>query len=697
MSAKNLVISFVCVAVSGFASSPLSNLSRPLSFEPNRGQTDKQVQFLAHGLNYNLFLSNGEAVIVAGQDIVRMATVGSNRAVRGELVHPLPGISNYFIGNNPAKWRTNVPTYSKVRYPSVYPGVDLIYYGNQRQLEYDFVVQPGGDPRAIVVEMQERQETKSDHLPDGPWEMREPVAYQEIGGKRRPIECAFVRDRGRLRFAIGAYDRTKTLVIDPVIVYSTYLGGSGGDGAYAVALDANGSAYVTGVTGSTNFPTKDPFQAGFASAFVSKFDPAGNELVYSTYLGGSNGNSANGIAVDAGGNAYIAGSTTSTDFPTKNAFQSSLNGPNGNAFVTKLSASGCALVFSTYLGGSGNGNDLGGDSASGIALDPSGNAYIAGVTFSSDFPTKNAFEPYDPKSEKYWSSAFVAKFSTDGPLDYSTYLGGEGPSAGASDGDGGLGIAVDSSGSAYVTGYTGTDSFPLKDPFQGANGGTADGYPGTNAFVTKFSPAGNTLVYSTYLGGSIPCGACVDVDDIGTGIAVDDTGKAYVTGVAGSTDFPVKNAFQKKLKGVSSSAFVTKFDRAGTALIYSTILGGSGNGSVISDQANAIGVDSEGEAYVTGWTISTDFPTKNAFQEHNKTEGYYTAFVTKFCPVGTLLYSSYLGGSNGDFGYGIAVDSEKNAYVVGVTSSSDFPTKNPFQDSLEAPGGNAFVTKIGPN
>jgi len=344
--------------------------SRPLTFEPNLGQADSEVDSLAHGNGYTLFLAHGEAVAVLGagknspSSVIRIKPVHASRAPRADFLEPLPGTSNYFIGNDPAKWHTRVPNFSRVRYRAVYPGIDLVYYGNQRQLEYDFIVAPGADPGAISLAVDGPAEPSLDregdlvmHTAAGDLSWHKPVAYQQVNGSRKIVECGYVRTGKRLGFAIGAYDATVPLVIDPVLVYSTYLGGSGTDAATAIAVDGSGNAYLTGFTSSTDFPNKAPFQSSLKSpqfnAFVTKLDAAGEALVYSTYLGGSGVDNGTGIAVDQFGEAYAAGFTSSTDFPTKNAFQGSLKSTHGNAFLTKFAANGSGLVFSTYLGGTG--------------------------------------------------------------------------------------------------------------------------------------------------------------------------------------------------------------------------------------------------------------------------------------------------------------------------------------------------------
>jgi hypothetical protein len=679
----------------------VADYTRPLSFEPNRGQTDKQVDFLARGAGYRLFLSRGKAVMAFKNGAVRMSPVRANASPRAEALDPQSSQSNYFVSNVPGNWHTNIANYAKVRYRDVYPGVDLIYYGTQQQLEYDFVLAPGGDPNTIALQFDGRAnpvlERSGDlvmHTEAGDLRWHAPVAYQEINGARKLIACAYVREGSRLSFRLGAYDPARPLIIDPVLEYSTYLGGSFIDQAFGIAVDRDRNVYVTGFAGSTDFPTtSNGFQTarpGLGNAFVTKFDAQGN-LVYSTYLGGSNSPSGQGdqgfaIAVDAIGDAYVTGYTASTDFPTKNAFQKTLKSLQQNAFVTRLDAAGNELVYSTYLGGS----SFGGDQGNGIAVDADDNAYVTGFSFSADFPTKNAFQ----ENLKGGRNAFITKLDAAGcALLYSTYLGGSG-------GDQGNAIAVDADHNAYVTGFTLSADFPTKNAFQNKLRGQCSDC--TNVFVTKFDMDGDSLVYSTYLGGtSMP-----DFAEAGNAIAVDAHGHAYVTGATNSIDFPTKNAFQRELKAQSGNAFVTKFDADGDSLIYSTYLGGSGtnipSGTCCGDRGMGIAVDAHGYAYVTGVSISTDFPTKDAFQDSLK--GSSDAFVTKLGAHGrALIYSSYLGGSGspqfGDQGRGIAVDTEGSAYVAGFTTSTDFPTENAFQPMLGAQSNqnafvNAFVTKI---
>ncbi|MGB6474111.1 MAG: SBBP repeat-containing protein, partial [Candidatus Sulfotelmatobacter sp.] len=512
------------------------------------------------------------------------------------------------------------------------------------------------------------------------------VVYQEVRGQRREVAGNFVlRGPHRIGFVLGPYDHSQPLVIDPTLAYSTYLGGNYQDSGTSIAVDSSGNVYVTGYTGSTNFPTVNALQAtdngGTSDAFVTKLNASGSALDYSTYLGGNDADYGYGIAVDSSGNAYVTGSTHSTNFPTVNPIQATDNGFY-NAFIAKLDPSGSALVYSTYLGGSHD------DYGYGIAVDSSGSAYVTGSASSTNFPTVNAFQAACGGGGEGgcpgYTDAFVAKLNPAGSaLIYSTYMGG-------SYTDYGTAIAVDSSGDAYVTGFTasyviasvpGSTNFPTANPFQATCGGTAEGLGCGDAFVAELNPTGSALVYSTYLGGSA-------IEDYGYGIAVDSSGNAYVTGATASTDFPVANPLQPTNTG-DGDAFVTKVNAAGSALVYSTYLGGSGGGNF----GNGIAVDSSGNAYVTGYTESAHFPTANPPQ--GTLGGSFDAFVTKFDPAGSaLVYSTYLGGSNDDQGNGIAVDSSGNAYVTGFTYSTNFPTVSPLQKTNSATYGTAFIAKI---
>ena len=676
----------------------------PLSFEANKGQTDPSVQFLSRGSGYSLFLTQGEVVLnlerqqattpaqgrkpkPAPVDTLRMRLVAANPNAAVTGTDPQPGVVSYFIGNNPKNWNTGIPTFGKVSYAQVYPGVDLVFYGNQRKLEFDFVAAAGADPSRVQLGFSGgrlslgRDGNLQMSAKNGLIVFRRPTVYQEIEGRRQTIASSFaLLGSGAVGFNLGDYDRSKPLVIDPVLEYSTYLGGGL---VNAIAVDNLGHAYVAGSTGGSLPVSKNAYQTSYDgssnnvfNAFIAKLNQTGTGLVYATYLGGSGstygGDSAYGIAVDASGDAYVTGSTYSTDFPvTPNAYQSVNNASSiesNNAFVTKLNPTGTALVYSTYLGGQG-GDVVGtvSDYGSAIAVDKSGYAYLTGKALGGFPVTPGAFQTGNNESIYqgwyYTGNAFVTKLNQTGmALVYSTFLGGSGSiidNYGC--GDAGSGIAVDSSGYAYVTGGTCSANFPTKSAFQSAIKGSG------SAFVTKFNETGTALEYSTYLGGS--------GGESGSGIAVDNSGHAYVTGATTSKNFPVTSgAFQSTLKG-SKNAFVSKLDPAGNGLTYSTYLGGG------ADTGSGIAVDSSGNAYLTGNTSSANFPVTagSAFQTTYKGAAYNgsNVFVTKINQAGTVLvFSSYLGGSGtneGDSSYGIAVSGSGGTYVAGTTGSTDFP------------------------
>ncbi len=669
----------------------------PLSFEANFGQVDPQVMFLSRGAGYSLFLTRSEAVITlrnaSGEKsampvaralpsreeasaVLRMKLIGANANTRVLGQDELSGRSNYFRGSDPAKWKTNVRQYARVRYVNVYPGADLIYYGNQRELEYDFVLRPGADPEQILLEIEgaKRLRITEGNLvltsSAGDVQLRRPHIYQDTNGKRREISGRYVVKNGnKVGFEIGAYDRRRSLVIDPVFAYSTYLGGSKEDTGFSIAVDSAGNAYVTGQDrGSTDFPTKNAIQStyggGFTDAFVTKINADGSALVYSTYLGGSQNDSGESIAVDSAGNAYVTGQTDSNDFPIVNAIQP-VAGANSTGFVTKINAAGSALVFSTYLGGNG------GDNGSRIAVDSTNNVYVTGYTLSTDFPVVNAIQPTFGGG---LLDSFVTKINAAGSaLVYSTYLGGTGDDSTA-------GIAVDSAGNVYVTGSTSSTNFPTVNAFQPSLHSSSG-----NAFVTKINAGGTALVYSTYLGGTS--------GEDGEGISVDSAGNAYVAGGTNSADFPVVNAIQPVLGGLGD-AFVAKVNPAGNALVYSTYLGGSN-----TDDARGIAVDSSGNTYVTGITESFDFPTFSAIQPTYA--GNRDLFVTSINAAGTaFIYSTYLGAIKDDESNAIVVDSAGSAYVAGVSLSGSFPEtltaqKRSLAFQQKSKGrGDAFVSKI---
>jgi hypothetical protein len=692
----------------------------PLSFEANQGQSDPQVKFLARGQGYSLFLTDSAAVLTltkgtpanakanpalatgkkskseapaAITDVVRMELSGANPGPHVFGADQLEGKANYFIGNDPSKWRSNVPTYAQVKYTGVYSGVDLLYYGNQRQLEYDFVVAPGADPKPVRLHFAGASKLKLNPngdliilAKDGEIAFHKPVIYQIQDGRREPIQGSFALLAGNsIGFHLGAYDHDRELVIDPILAYSTYLGGTSQDYALGIAVDGAGDAYVAGVTNSTNFPvTAGAFQsvnhgrkAGSTNAFVSKLNPAGSALIYSTYLGGSATDSATGIQVDQVGNAYVTGAAGSTDFPvTSGAFQttSTASPSSPTAFVTKLNSTGSAIVYSTFLG------ELSAQGSGAIAIDAEGHAFVTGTTQDQTFPvTSGAFQTTDPGPTV---SGFVTEFNATGSgLIYSTYFGGSSPP-----GDGVLpsGIAVDSSGNAYLVGFTSSPGFPTTP---GAFQQTAPNSEGTG-FVAKLNATGSALVYSTFLGGNFYDGA--------NQVVVDTSGNAYVTGVTQSSNFPVTSgAFQTTNEEAGNywAAFVTKLNSAGSGLVYSTYLGSTTG----SNYTNGLAIDSSGNAYVVGSTTSTDLPTTpDAYQlENASTIGAANAFLTEFNPTGSgLIYSTYLGGAISDFATSVALDSLRNVYLTGSAQSKNLPvTDGAFQPTLDG-SESAFITKF---
>jgi len=689
----------------------------PLYFIENKGQLDSKVRFYVKASGQTLYFTD-EGIVF---DLLRwkkspwkgtegaekgrhtpeakterlVFTLGLENSRDGVLIEGFDrqdGEVNFFSGNDRSQWKTAIPTYKGVVYREVYKGIDLKVYGNGNDLEYEFIVNPGANPDDILLTysgieglakngegelliatpfgqlketkpyIYQEKEMEGEVAVDGGFEIRSPSGPSQTGKFSYGFQIAF-------------YDPSYPLIIDPLLSYSTYLGGSSGDDiGMGIAVDGSGSAYVVGYTYSGNFPTKNPFQGifgGTADAFITKLSPAGNVLSYATFLGGGSWDIGCGVAVDKDGNAYVTGYTLSSNFPTYNPYQGTLAG-TADAFITKLSPAGNVLYYSTYLGG--NSSDYG----YGIALDASNNAYVTGETASSDFPTKDAYQgAFGGSSDDPFfggGDAFITKLTSAGnALSYSTYLGG-------SSSESGNGIAVDAYENAYVTGYTASSDFPTNNAYQGALRG------GSDAFITKLTSAGNALSYSTYLGGSS--------SECGNGIAVDASWNVYVTGYTYSVNFPTLAPVQLNLAG-GSDAFITKLSSAGNALSYSTYLGGTG-----SDSGNGIAIEGSGNVCVTGYTSSGNFPTSSPIQA--TLGGSSDAFVTKLTSAGNALYySTYLGGIGGDYGNGIAVDGSGNVYVTGYTYSNNFPTKNAYQPTFAGGSddpflGNsdAFVTKV---
>lgn len=648
----------------------------PVFFFENGGQLAAQdILYMAKGPELTGYFGPNQVLLTMGPSSYRVSFPGANPQPAIEASQPLGGHINFLLGNA-SQWKTNLAIYGSLAYRDIFPGIDLVYSASGKGLKSDFIVAPGADPSVIRLRYDgagnahlgnARLEAGGELVLEGAaGELREnaPVIYQELAGERVHVEGSFrLLPDGTVGFRVGAFDPTLPLVIDPVLSYSTYIGGSGMDTVNAIAVDGSGNAYLAGWTLSTDLPIINPVRAqngGGVDAFVAKLGPGGNTLIYCTYLGGRGDDRAFGIAVDPAGNAYVTGWTASSAFPTVAPAQATMAGGK-DAFVAKLNPAGNALIYSTYLGGAAT------DSGNGIAVDAAGNAYVAGGTYSLNFPTAGAFQ----STNRGQQNAFVAKFNPSGSLLYSTYLGGNGNDSAAA-------IAINASGNAFITGGTTSTTFPTAAPLQAASGGNQD------AFVAKLNPSGNGLVYSTYLGGS---GGMAGSPETGSGIAVDASGAAYVTGATSSTNFPVTAGALQPTHMGGGDAFVSKLNPAGSALVYSTYLGGS---SV--DYATGIAVNFAGNAYITGYTASYDFLSLRAVQSGNA--GPYDAFLTKLNAAGTgLVWSTYLGGSASDAAYAVAVDSLSNAYVAGLAQSGDFPLRNPFQDfNGGAYGG--FVSKV---
>ena len=672
----------------------------PLHFEPNVGQAAAPVRFLARGSGYSLFLTSDGAVLALEKakpgmqnskaDVLRMEIAGANLSAETTGENLLEGKTNYIRGSDPGKWKTDIANFERVRYLNIYDGVDVVYYGAGQQLEYDFVVNPNADPRTIGLEFKGAKRIKINALGElilrtngGEIHQHKPNVYQEAAGERKTIDGRYViTGKNRIGFAVADYDRSLPLIIDPVLSYSTYLGGSNETRGTSIAVDASGSAYITGNTTALDFPTVNPFQSanrGGQEGFVTKLNPAGTAFVYSTYLGGTSNDLPTSIKVDAAGSAFVAGFTLSSDFPTTpGAYQR--NGGARSGFITKLSPNGSSLVYSTYL--SSPITFAGVDELSGLAIDSSGNAYVTGGTTEPTFPTtpgafKTTLAGFGSEN------AFVTKLNPAGSaLVYSTFVGFDTPVNGVAPTDYATAIAVDSTGNAYITGQTRSANFPV-------TGGAFQNLPGSSrdAFVTKLNANGTALVYSTYLGGIS--------DESGTGIAVDAASNAYVTGDYRGTadsDFPfTPNSF---LPSGNASfgihAFLTKLNPSGTALIYSTTL------ALKQTFGSGVALDSTGSAYVIGSEqIGAAFPI-NAVQPVSRN---IDAFIVKMNSAGTALtYSTSFGGGNATTtGSAIALDASGNAYITGYTNSSDFPITASAPQSTKPGGqlGTAFVARIG--
>ncbi len=641
----------------------------------------------------NLPLTNHQSPFTSyGRDVSRLLFIGANENPGMKAVKPAALKVNYFIGNDRSKWRCDVPTALAVRYENLYKNIDLEVYGVEKQIEYDWVVRPGGDAAAIAFEYKGVKGTRIDEEGNLVIETRfgelihqKPVSYQVIDSKKQAVAAYFKKiGPDRYGFSVGSYDKSYELIIDPVVLaYSTYLRGSGGEEGFGIDADDSGNVYVTGWTGSSDFPIKNEFMTdpstGNREVFVSKIDTTKSgtaSLIYSTYLGGFSGSETGfGIFADDMGNAYVCGNTGSSDFPIKNQYMT-YSGYE-DAFVTKLDTtkSGAAsLVYSTYLGGSLD------DHCRGITVDKSGNVYVTGWTYSADFPTKNQYmsDPGDSGHNDAFVSKIDATASGAACLVYSTYLGG-------SNYEGGAGIAADGMGIVYVSGSTNSVDFPCKNAYM-----VDPGDNNNDAFVAKLDTTQSgaaCLLYSTYLAGSN--------NDYGGEIVVDSSGYVYLTGKTGSPDFPTKNEYMIDPGDNAYDVFLCKIDASQSgadSLLFSTYFGGSGG-----DYGVDIGMDSSGNVYFTGCTVSSDLPMKAHYMDYPGPG--FNFYVTKMdinkSGDDILVYSTYLGGSEEDHCMGIAVDKNGSAYVTGVTYSTDYPTKNAYLNApLYEAYSSVFITKL---
>ncbi len=659
--------------------------SNKLSFTANHGQWDENLKFQANAGGATIWFSTDCAfyqftrTAESSSDdkqpkfyetmMIKAKFVGAKQNAQMVGVDMIDYKCNYFIGNDKSKWATDVPNYRAVMYEEIYDGIDLKYYGNGKQMEYDFIVSPGADFSQIKIQYEGAESVEVNENGQlvvttiwGEVVEQRPVIYQLAHNNRIPIEGKYIlQDENSFGFELSAdYNSDLPLVIDPVLTYSTYLGNDDEEQAYSIAVDNNGNAIVTGTTVSAAFPTLNPYQVNTGpggDVVVTKLNNTGDALLYSTYLGGTSGSDCGyGIAVDTAGNIYVGGSSGSTDFPVMNAIQSTYGGGFNDCIIFKLNSAGDSLLFSTFLGGSLN------EFVNDLAIDMLGNVFITGRTNSTNFPMQNAFQ--NSFGGNY--DAYVTKFNSAGDtLLFSSYLGG-------ADWDQGIGIDVDQYDNTYLTGMTASTDFPMMNAYQLLIGG------GNDAFITKIDSAGTTILFSTYFGGTN--------DDAGYAITLDDSSKIYITGKTLSGDFPTQNAYQSVYAG-TSDVFATKFNSNGDTLVYSTYLGGTGD-----DYSNGIAVDSVGQVYITGSTRSTDFPIRDASQVANG--GAYDAFVSVLSDDGSaLLASTYLGGYDWDHGYGIVLTDNHSQYIAGYAWSNNFPTVNPYQSTF---GGytDAFVAQF---
>ncbi len=668
-----------------------SHTGLPLQFIANQGQADSGVAFEARGASGTLMFSRqrislalpmsegdfppkGTAVSGTSPSVLSIELLGADSTTEIVGTGLLPGVVNYVIGNDPSRWYLGIETHAGILYRSLYPGVDLAYYGSEGLLKGTYTVAPGADPAQIRwrydgaanVNLNEAMGAlqiavaTGTGAPEAVVTEYAPIAWQDIGSSRVNVPVRYQIEHGEtISFVVGAYDQRYPLVIDPILEYSSYLGGNTGDTGYDIALDGDGNIYIAGGTTSANFPGASGSPGGWQMSWdvvVIKFSADGSTLLYTTIFGGGGQDDARGIAVDSAGSAHIVGWTGSPDLPVVNAIQPSYGGDDYDMFVAKLSPDGQHIVYSTFLGG--NKYDLG----NGIALDNQGNAYAIGTTSSWGLLIQAAFQPYPVGCQ----DVYLVKLTPVGAMAYGTYLGGPNCESGAA-------VAVDDLGNAYLVG-TAAPQYPLMNPAQNCSPFSYD------AFVTKLTPDGQALVYSTCLGGS--------GSEEGLGLALDSSHRAYVVGLTSSSDFPTVQAVQSTSHG-SLDAFIARLSADGQAVEYSTYLGG-----IEQDRAHGVTVTGGGSAVLTGQTMSVDFPLADPLQNAHAGSD-WDVFVTKLTADGTALeFSTYLGGAGPDVGLGIASDSAGSIYVTGLTDSYNFPVLDPFQSSNRG-YSDIFLTVLG--
>ncbi|MCG3165775.1 MAG: hypothetical protein POELPBGB_01550 [Bacteroidia bacterium] len=592
---------------------------------------------------------------------------------------------NYIIGNNPSAWASNVGLYHEVCLKNIYDGIDQRYYFEGDNIRYDYIIQPGaelnqikftvdGSEKVFVNEMNELVFTTR----FGEVKQAGLFAYQQVNGEKQQVNCSFIQEGKTITFESADYNKTLPLIIDP-LVYSTYIGGTGEESLlYSLDVDGAGNVYVTGRTSSADYPTTtgaydEINNGGPHDVYITKLNAAGSALVYSTFVGGSGMDWGYSLKTDGNGNVYVTGDTYSSDFPTTSGVISETLNGLGDAYVLKLNAAGNALDFSTFIGGSGV------ESGKSLALDANGNTYITGTTQSYDFPvTSGAYDETVNGSGNTPYDAFVVKINaTATGFLYSTYLGGT-----SSNGENGIAITIDADGNAYVAGTTHSSDFPVTS---GAYDESFNSLNNTyDIFIAKLNAAGNALVYSTFIGTA--------TSENVNAITIDANGNAYITGGA-PINFPTTSGAYDQTFGGGGDAFVTKLNAAGTALVFSTYLGGA-----FYENSKDIKLDAAGNIIITGTTASAAFPTvAGAYdQTYNDNGSYGDVFLSVFNSSGSsLLYSTFIGGSNKEFGGSLFADANGNVYLTGETVSSDFPvTSGCFDETYNAGTDDLFILKI---